>query len=218
VLRLIREAVASRAGDDYPCTVKVPAEVSLPLMPRTSHDDALRLCELVEEFGYDAVTPVEVSVFPDTTLSRGGVPSSLWTHKGMTERFKKASPSVVKRTTLRAGAWFGGKRAPFRPVWNRELFTAAKQRVSIPVFAVGGIRTAAECEEILDADAADMVGIGRPFYAEPDLARRILAGGDGPGLCRNSNHCVPAQMLGMRGTCYNPDVVKLRRRTPDAPA
>src|SRR3954465_4920363 len=91
VLRLIREAVAERAGADYPCTVKVPAETSLPLLPRTSHDDALRLCGLVEDFGYDAVTPVEVSVFADTTLSRGGVPSSLWTHDGMKKRFAAAS-------------------------------------------------------------------------------------------------------------------------------
>jgi 2,4-dienoyl-CoA reductase-like NADH-dependent reductase (Old Yellow Enzyme family) len=198
--------------------VKVPAETSLPLMPRTSHDEALRLCELVEEFGYDAVTPVEVSVFPDTTLSRGGVPSSMWTHKGMAERMKKAAPSPVKRFTLRAGAWVGGKRAPFVPVWNRALFTAAKARVSIPVFAVGGIRTAEECAGIVDSGEADMVGVGRPFYAEPDLPARILRGGHGPGLCQSSNHCVPAQMLGMKGTCYNPEVVKLRRRTPGAPA
>jgi len=60
------------------------------------------------------------------------------------------------------------------------------------------------------------VGIGRPFYAEPDLARRIL--GDDRmhdpqdhGLCLNSNMCVPAQMLGMKGVCYNPEVVKVRR-------
>lgn len=213
VLRLIREAVAERAGADYPCTVKVPAETSLPLMPRTSHDDALRLCELVEEFGYDAVTPVEVSVFPDTTLSRGGVPSSMWSHRGMATRMKKAAPNPVKRFTLRAGAWVGAKRAPFRPVWNRELFTAAKARVSIPVFAVGGIRTASEVDDILEAGTADLVGIGRPFYAEPDLAARILGRAEGAGLCRNSNHCVPAQMLGMKGTCYNPEVVRLRARS-----
>jgi 2,4-dienoyl-CoA reductase-like NADH-dependent reductase (Old Yellow Enzyme family) len=213
VLRLIREAVAERAGTDYPCTVKVPAETSLPLLPRTTHRDALRLSELVEDFGYDAVTPVEVSVFPDTTLSRGGVPSSLWTHDGMKKRFAAAAPRASRRFTIRAGAWFGGKRAPFRPVWNRELITEVKARVSIPVFAVGGIRTAAECDELLDGGVADMVGIGRPFYAEPDLARRVLDAAAGPGLCRNSNQCVPAQMLGMRGTCYNPEVVKLRSRS-----
>jgi len=84
--------------------------------------------------------------------------------------------------------------------------TAAEQ-VSIPVFAVGGIRTAAEVRACLD-DGAAMVGIGRPFYAEADLAARILAGDAEPRLCRNSNKCVPAQMLGMRGACYNPEVNK----------
>jgi 2,4-dienoyl-CoA reductase-like NADH-dependent reductase (Old Yellow Enzyme family) len=79
------------------------------------------------------------------------------------------------------------------------------------VFAVGGIRTAEEVIEILDRGEADMVGIGRPFYAEPDLAGRILGGDPGPGLCQNSNRCVPAQMLGMRGVCYNPEVNRKAR-------
>ena len=66
----------------------------------------------------------------------------------------------------------------------------------------------AEANEIVASGAAAMVGIGRPFYAEPDLAARILEGDPGPRLCRSSNRCVPAQMLGMRGVCYNPEVVK----------
>jgi hypothetical protein len=56
-----------------------------------------------------------------------------------------------------------------------------------------------------------MVGIGRPFYAEPDLPSRILGDEEGPGLCRSSNRCVAAQLLGMKGVCYNPEV---RRRAP----
>jgi 2,4-dienoyl-CoA reductase-like NADH-dependent reductase (Old Yellow Enzyme family) len=79
------------------------------------------------------------------------------------------------------------------------------------VFAVGGIRTPDEVRSILDSGEADMVGIGRPFYAEPDLAARILGAGTEPVLCRNSNRCVPAQMLGMRGACYNPEVNKARQ-------
>ena len=215
VLRVIREAVRERAGDDFPCTVKIPAEASaLPgLGATTSRDDALRLCELVAEWGFDAVTPVEVSVFPDTTLSRGGVPDSLWKNRGMRSRFERAAPTRTRRAVLKAGSWVGGKRAPFRPVWNRDLFAEAKRRVSIPVFAVGGVRTAAEVNDILEAGDADMVGIGRPFYAEPDLPRRILGDDSGPALCLNSNRCVPAQMLGMKGVCYNPDVTRRARST-----
>lgn len=214
VLRIIRQAVRERAGDDYPCTVKVPSEVGgLPgLGAKTTADDALRLCELVDEWGFDAVTPVEVSVFPDTTLSRGGVPDSLWTHRGMKTRFEKAAPSRVRRGVLKAGSWIGGKRAPFQPVWNRSLFAAAKRRVSIPVFAVGGIRTRAEIDDILERGDADLVGIGRPFYVELDVAARILGDATGPLLCLSSNRCVPAQMLGMKGVCYNPDVTRQRRQ------
>ena len=210
VLRLIREAVARRAGADFPCTVKVPAETAPPGFPRSTLDDALRLAQLVEEWGFDAITPVRVSVFPDTTLSRGGVPDSFWTNPGMATRLARAAPTRTRRAIIKGGAWWGGRTAPFRPVWNRDLFTAVHRRAGIPVLAVGGIRTASEVRQILGRNEADLVGVGRPFYAEPDLAARILAGADGPGRCRNSNRCVPAQMLGMKGACYNPDV----RRTP----
>ncbi|HZT67741.1 MAG TPA: hypothetical protein VFA11_18270 [Acidimicrobiales bacterium] len=213
LLELIRAEVAARAGADYPCAVKVPCEKSPPLTARTSPAEALELCRLVEEFGFDAVTPVHVSVFPDTTLSRGGVPRSFWTNRSMRDRLRRAAPSRRRRTAILAGSWLGGKQAAFRPVWNRDLFSAAKRQVSIPVFAVGGIRTAEEVTTILQEGEADMVGIGRPFYAEPDLAARILDGDPGPRLCRSSNLCVPAQMLGMKGICYNPEVRRARATT-----
>jgi 2,4-dienoyl-CoA reductase-like NADH-dependent reductase (Old Yellow Enzyme family) len=211
ILRVIRERIAERAGEDYYCAVKVPAETAPPLSKHATADDALRMCELVEEWGFHSVTPVEVSVFPDTTLSRGGVPRSLWKNPSMQKRFRTAAPTRRRRWVLTAGYVVGSWRSPFRPVWNRDLFTAAKQRVGIPVFAVGGIRSATEVNEILEGGHADMVGIGRPFYAEADLAAQIL--GDDPDAharCENSNLCVPAQMLGMKGVCYNPAVTRSR--------
>jgi 2,4-dienoyl-CoA reductase-like NADH-dependent reductase (Old Yellow Enzyme family) len=134
----------------------------------------------------------------------------------MATRFASAAPRRFERWVLTAGYVAGGALSPFRPVWNRSRFEAVKRIVSIPVLAVGGIRTATEVEAILDGGHADLVGIGRPFYAEPDLPRRILGGGDEGPLCQYSNLCVPAQMLGMKGACYNPEVVKVRavRRNP----
>ena len=212
LLEVIRAAVAERAGPDFTCTVKIPVEKAPPLLPRTTFDEAMRLCELAESFGYDSVTPVGVSVLPDTTLSRGGIPTSIWRNRSMRTRFERASPKRSRRAVLTAGYVLGGVSAPFRPVWNRRLFVEAKRRLSIPVLAVGGIRTADEVNGILERGEADLVGIGRPFYAEPDLADRILDGDPGPRLCRNSNLCVPAQMLGMKGVCYNPEVTRLRAR------
>ena len=205
VLRLIRESVAERAGDDYTCTVKIPVgEKAPPFLPHTTWDEGLRLATLVEEWGYDSITPVEVSVFPDTTLSRGGIPASIWRNQAIKTRLRKAAPGRLERGVITAGYVVGGVQAPFKPVWNRSRFIAVKERASVPVLAVGGIRTAAEVDEILDGGQADLVGIGRPFYAEPDLASRILGGDQREQLCQYSNLCVPAQMLGMKGVCYNP--------------
>jgi 2,4-dienoyl-CoA reductase-like NADH-dependent reductase (Old Yellow Enzyme family) len=212
ILRLIREAIAERAGADFTVTVKIPVgEKAPPFTAHTTWDEGLALAKLAEDFGYDSVTPVEVSVFPDTTLSRGGIPTSIWRNKAMQTRFRTAAPRRVERGVLMAGYVFGGATARFRPVWNRSRFLATKGAVSIPVLAVGGIRDAAQVDEILDGGQADLVGIGRPFYAEPDLPRRILGGSAEPGLCQYSNLCVPAQMLGMKGACYNPAVVKVGR-------
>jgi 2,4-dienoyl-CoA reductase-like NADH-dependent reductase (Old Yellow Enzyme family) len=212
VLRLIRERITERAGEDFTVTVKVPVgEKAPPFTAHTTWDEGIALTRLVEELGYDSVTPVEVSVFPDTTLSRGGVPTSLWRNKAMQARFRAASPRRIERAVLTAGYVLGGA-TPFRPVWNRSRFVATKAAVSIPVLAVGGIRDTSEVDEILDGGQADLVGIGRPFYAEPDLAARVLGGRPEPGLCQYSNLCVPAQMLGMKGACYNPEVIKARRQ------
>lgn len=209
ILRVIRQRVAERAGDDFTISVKVPVgEKAPPLMPHTTWDEGLRLVELAEQFGYHAVTPVHVSVFPDTTLSRGGIPRSIWNNKAINARLRKAAPRRRQRAVLEAGYALGGMLSPFKPVWNRAQFSAAKKRVGIPVFAVGGIRTADDVNGILDGGNADMVGIGRPFYAEPDLAARILGGSAAMPKCQYSNLCVPAQMLGMRGVCYNPEVTK----------
>lgn len=218
VLRLIRERIAERAGADFTVTVKVPVgEKAPPFTRHTTWDEGIALCRLAEDFGYDSVTPVEVSVFPDTTLSRGGIPTSIWKNKAMRARFRKASPRRSERAVLVAGYVAGGATARFKPVWNRSRFIAAKAAVSIPVLAVGGIRDTDQVDEILEAEQADLVGIGRPFYAEPDLAERILGGRPEPGLCQYSNLCVPAQMLGMKGACYNPAVAKARRRSSQDP-
>jgi 2,4-dienoyl-CoA reductase-like NADH-dependent reductase (Old Yellow Enzyme family) len=217
LLEEIRTSVAERAGADFTCTVKVPVdEKAPPAMPHTTWDEGVQLARWCEEFGFDSVTPVEASVFPDTTLTRGGVPSSLWDNPGMRERFARAAPDRIERAVIAAGYRLGGRRAPFRPVWNRSRFEAVKQVVGIPVLAVGGIRTRDEAEAIVAGGSADLVGLGRPFYAEPDLPRRILGpdppAGDDHGLCVSSNLCVPAQMLGMKGVCYNPEVLRVRGR------
>lgn len=210
VLELIAEAVRSEAGEDFPLTVKVPIGEDAPaLSPRTSFEEGLELCRLAEAFGYHAVTPVGLSVFPHASLCRGAHPQEMLETRSIRERFEEAlGGSRLKMAVLRWGYRRAARAYPFEPVWNRPYFAAAKKVVSIPVFAVGGIRTVRECLGILDGGEADMVGIGRPFYAEPDLPARLLDGDSEGAFCESSNRCVVAQQLGLRARCYNPNVAR----------
>jgi 2,4-dienoyl-CoA reductase-like NADH-dependent reductase (Old Yellow Enzyme family) len=117
--------------------------------------------------------------------------------------------SRLKLAIVRWGYRQAARDYPFEPVWNRRFFRSASEVVGIPVFAVGGIRTRGECDDILESGEADMVGIGRPFYAEPQLPAKILSDPE-PLWCENSNRCVPAQMLGLPARCYNPSVSRKR--------
>ncbi len=212
ILDVIAQSVRRHAGEDFPLLVKITVEEeSPPFSPRGSFEDGLELCRLAEAFGYDAITPVGLSIFPHASLCRGDDPSTILDVDSIKRRFEEAlGGSKLKMAVLRWGYKRGARQYPFRPVWNRRYFAAAKRAVSIPVFAVGGIRRLDEINDILERDDADMVGIGRPFYAEPDLPRRLLQGDLAEALCENSNRCVPPQQLGLKARCYNPNVAKKR--------
>lgn len=212
ILELLANTIRSQAGDDFPVTVKIPVgEDAPPLARRTSFKEGLELCKMAESFGYDAITPVGLSVFPHASLCRGDYPASILDTKSIRSRFEEAlGGSRLKMTVLRWGYWRAAKTYPFEPVWNRRFFAAAKQAVSIPVFAVGGIRTRDECLDILKGNQADLIGMARPFYAQPDLPARLLQGDREEAWCESSNRCVPPQQLGMKARCYNPNVARKR--------
>ena len=212
ILEEIAGAVRRHAGEDFTLSAKIPVgEHAPPLAPRVSFDDGVELCRLAQEFGYHAITPVGLSVFPHGSLCRGAYPASIDDTAAIRRRLDDSlGGSRFRRAVVRWGYRRAARDFPFEPVWNRAVFAAAKRAVSIPVFAVGGIRTRAECLSILDAGDADMIGIGRPFYAEPDLPARLLDDDGSAALCESSNRCVPPQMLGMRAACYNPPVQRAR--------
>ena len=90
--------------------MKIPTETAPLGFRRATHADALRLATLVEEWGFDAVTPVAVSVFPDLTLSRGGVPDAFWTNKAIADRLA-ASPGFAVTAILTLALAIAGTTA-----------------------------------------------------------------------------------------------------------
>jgi hypothetical protein len=66
-------------------------------------------------------------------------------------------------------------------------------------------------DRILSEGSADMVGMARPFYAEPRLAHRLLHGdGATRALCESCNNCTIPQVTGATGVCRTPAILAQR--------
>jgi NADPH2 dehydrogenase len=60
------------------------------------------------------------------------------------------------------------------PGFFAPLSKAVKQKVSVPVIVTGGIKEAAQAEEILARGDADLIGVGRAILADSGWAKRNL--------------------------------------------
>lgn len=217
-IREIREAIAREAGPDFPVLLKYTALEYAALGRGISLEDGVTIAKVAQQAGFAALTPVSADAIPNTSICRGEFPGVSFDNPGMRRRLLAATGSRYRAVLLHAGMWLAARKYPFVPVWNRDVFRAVKAAVTIPVFAVGGIRTPQEAAEILRDGVADMIGIGRPFYAEPALARRFLAESNQSvgtrAACESCNRCIIPQLLGMPGVCYNPEIHKIRPKDP----
>jgi 2,4-dienoyl-CoA reductase-like NADH-dependent reductase (Old Yellow Enzyme family) len=69
----------------------------------------------------------------------------------------------------------GGLRGFLRPGhtepgFYQELSVPVKQAVHVPVLLTGGVTTPAQAEELLEADCADLIGVGRAIFKNPHWA------------------------------------------------
>lgn len=60
------------------------------------------------------------------------------------------------------------------PGYFRDMSSAIKKTVSIPVMLTGGIKEAADAELLLREDAADLIGVGRELLKDPNWADKAL--------------------------------------------
>lgn len=67
-----------------------------------------------------------------------------------------------------------------------------KKNVSIPVFAVNGIRTPADAKGIIEITNVDMVDVGRSMLVDSEWANKCLAE-ETPGKCLGCGRCIWAR-------------------------
>ena len=73
--------------------------------------------------------------------------------------------------------------------YNRERAAAVKQVVTVPVMAVGGIRSLEMAQGIVDSGHADLISMCRPFIREPGLIARWQQGQAEPARCISCGQC-----------------------------
>jgi 2,4-dienoyl-CoA reductase-like NADH-dependent reductase (Old Yellow Enzyme family) len=205
---VVHEEIRSRT--DVPLVTKVPAETETPWFVRDAIDaeEAVEACRRLAGIGFDAVVPVRSSPFWDHAIIRGEFGS-----RGFDERFSRGFESAFggpwRRRLVELAARIDAASTPFEAAWNADLCRRVRAVVDVPVLCVGGVRGRSEADRLL-GDACSMVGMARPFYAEPRLAARLLAESDATVVCENCNNCVPPQAAGEPGVCRTPAVLKRR--------
>ena len=75
-----------------------------------------------------------------------------------------------------------------------------KSEIRCPLILVGGMRTPALMEEILQQKKADFISLCRPFIREPDLVNKIEQGQEDPVTCISCNKCLRFLDRGL--ACY----------------
>jgi 2,4-dienoyl-CoA reductase-like NADH-dependent reductase (Old Yellow Enzyme family) len=214
-LLAVRDAVREHAGQ-VPLVTKVPAETAAPPFVRRhlDRDEGLALARRLADAGYDALVPVEVSVFWDASLIRGAYPDRAWEAEQLQGAYEAAFGGPLRARAVSLLNRLQSRWFPREPGWNASFCRAVREAVDVPVLCEGGLRAREHCEALLGADeepAADMVGMARPFYAEPRLPARLLDGADRV-LCESCNNCTIPQVAGEPGRCRTPKVVRERAR------
>jgi 2,4-dienoyl-CoA reductase-like NADH-dependent reductase (Old Yellow Enzyme family) len=72
----------------------------------------------------------------------------------------------------------------------RERAAAVKRAVTVPVIAVGGIRSLAMAQSMVDNGDADLISMSRPFIRQPDLIARWQRGETKAAACISCNRCM----------------------------
>ncbi|WP_424001524.1 NADH:flavin oxidoreductase [Haloarcula salina] len=216
-LEAVHDAVRDHAGD-VPLVTKVPAETAAPSFVRRhlTREEGVAIAERAAEIGYDGLVPVEVSTFWDMSIVRGAFPERAWAADDLQDDYAAVFGSRVRARAVEALNRLQARRFDRDPGWNAAFCRAVRERVDVPVLLEGGLRTRDDCDRYLGAagaeatPAADMVGMARPFYAEPRLGTRLLAGED--ALCASCNNCTVPQVTGEPGRCRTPSVVREQAR------
>lgn len=124
----------------------------------------------------------------------------------------KTERSAYNRMLLRLGGRTSFRSMPFRELYFLDLARQVRAATQIKLGLLGGVR---RLENVASAmsEGFELVVMGRPLIAEPDLVSRFERGYAGPSICTNCNRCVAEFSApgGVRCVLRPPNDVALNR-------
>ena len=106
------------------------------------------------------------------------------------------------------------KEGEMERAYFRENAAAVKCEVTVPVIAVGGIRSLQTARDIVGSSDADLIAMCRPFIREPGLIARWQQGDERPAKCISCNKCFGIAAKGEPLTCGEERRLKPAQRSP----
>jgi 2,4-dienoyl-CoA reductase-like NADH-dependent reductase (Old Yellow Enzyme family) len=114
------------------------------------------------------------------------------------EKFTPVRPGILK--------------TPKQEVYYREAAMLYKQKVTVPLILVGGIRSYGVAEALVQNGTADYISMSRPLICEPWLIKRWQKGERRAAECVSDNACFAPASDGRGVYCVT--MAKKRSKTP----
>ncbi|MEM9670672.1 MAG: NADH:flavin oxidoreductase/NADH oxidase family protein [Pseudomonadota bacterium] len=142
-------AVKAQCGDDFSVSVKLNSTDFQK--GGFSHEDCLAVIEMLNGEGLDFV---EVSGGNYEQPQMAGI-------DGMEPKFEEP----VRASTRAREAYFA------------SYARSVQDKATMPLLVTGGFRSVVAMNAALEDGEADLIGLGRPLCADPDLPHKLLSGG-----------------------------------------
>lgn len=136
--------------------------------------------------------PVLVKINSDDFLDSG------FTRKEMVEVARMLEKEGITAVEISGGTPFSpadrgfsrpGMQPPEEEVYYLDAAKMYKDAVSVPLVLVGGIRTFAVAQKLVEQGVADFIALSRPLIREPHVVRRWREGDTGTSTCIHCNLC-----------------------------
>ncbi|MRR58586.1 MAG: NADH:flavin oxidoreductase [Deltaproteobacteria bacterium] len=182
----------NKRTDNYGGSVENRARILLEVFQEVRN-------EVGEEF------PVLVKLNSEDFVDGGLTVAELLQVCAMLEKFGVDAIEMSGGTIYASGAYsscrMGALDSPEKEVYYKDAAARYKEKISVPLLLVGGIRSPEVSESLVIEGLTDYVSLCRPLIREPNLIKRWKDGTTAPAACIYCNGCFGPGLKGNGVQC-----------------